>query len=427
VKKLICFILSFIILGCSVYAAPVETVHAPTYLLADINTGTVLARENCTVNISPGDFSKIMTGILAIEKFAPEDFLSFKQEQLSFYHSYGNIAGAKKGYKMTVLDHLNNMLLLYSDASATELAIAHSGTEADFVDVMNEKAKEIGMTDTVFVSPHGYDAEGKGTTTVDDLFILAKYVYKNELFKSVVSAELFYLPPLKEGGNDRKFSSRNHLISRYTYSTHTYSAANGMLHSINKDSTSMIATAYKKGADLVAIIIGSPDNKSLTVYRDAINLFEFGFNKHTYRTICTKGEGLHQVQAVGASDQVAVLVADNSYKALLPVSYDADKLTVETEAPEVLKAPLKQGETIGRAVYKYDGEFVMSVPLAVSKDISFNLFAYIGSKLFSKINTFLLFILIIVALFFIIISYNSAKKKAERRKRAKEIMKNIKK
>ncbi len=426
-KKLVCFVLALIVLSSAVYAAPVQTVLAPTYLLADINDGTVLVRENCTVNISPGDFSKIMTGILAIEKFAPGDFLSFKQEPLVFNHSYGNIAGAKLGYRMTVLDHLNNMLLLYSDASATELAIAHSTTEADFVTAMNQKATEIGMKNTVFASPDGYDPDGISKTTVDDLFILTQYAYKNELFMSVVSTELFYLPPVKEGGNERKFSSRNHLISRYTYSTYTYSAANGMLHSINKDSTSMIATASKKGADLVAIIIGSPDNKSLTVYKDAINLFEYGFNKHTYRTICTKGEGLHQAEASGATEQVCVLVADNSYKALLPIMFDAEKLTVEIDAPDSVKAPVKQGDIIGKAIYKYDGEYILTVPLAASKDLSFNIFAFIGSKLFSKINTFSLFIIIIAILFFIILSYNSAKKKLERRRRAKEIMKNIKK
>ena len=103
------------------------------------------------------------------------------------------------------------------------------------------------------------------------------------------------------------------------------------------------------------------------------------------------------------------------------------KLTVETDAPQALHAPIKQGDILGNAIYKYDGEFVLSVPLAANKNLSFNIFAWLRSKLFSEINTFTLFIIVIAILFFIMLSYSSAIKKHERRKRAKEIMKNIKK
>ena len=110
------------------------------------------------------------------------------------YNVLGEIASVKNGYRLTVLQHLQNTLLLYSDASANELAIAHSGSVEKFTEEMNKKAKELGMENTVFSSPSGYDPEGVSKTTAGDLFLLARYVYKIPEIIDITSTDIFYLP-----------------------------------------------------------------------------------------------------------------------------------------------------------------------------------------------------------------------------------------
>ena len=153
-KKLILTILMLFLFACNVYAQPVKTVVAPTYMLANLDDGAILVQENCTTEIMPGDFSKIMTALLSMEKLQLTDRIAF-EKGLQFNNNYGNIAAVKKGYSLTVLQHLQNMLLLYSDASANELAIAHSGSVEKFAEAMNKKAKEIGMKIPSFLHHQG--------------------------------------------------------------------------------------------------------------------------------------------------------------------------------------------------------------------------------------------------------------------------------
>ena len=86
-KKALCLTIVLLLSCQTVFGAPVSTVIAPTYYLADLQNGNVLLEENCTTNVMPGDFSKIMTAVLAIEQFSPTDLLTFQEESISFYNT----------------------------------------------------------------------------------------------------------------------------------------------------------------------------------------------------------------------------------------------------------------------------------------------------------------------------------------------------
>ena len=418
-KKLILTILLLLMLGNNVYARPVKTVVAPTYLLANLDDGAILVQENCTTEIMPGDFSKIMTALLAIEKFQPTDLLTFKNE-LQFKNNFGNIAAVKNGYRLTVLQHLQNMLLLYSDASANELAIAHSGSMEKFTENMNKKAKEIGMNDTVFSSPSGYDPTGVSKTTARDLFALARYAYKNQQLLDITSTDVFYFPSVS-GGEDRMFSSRNHLISRYTYANFTYSAAKGLMSNVGKDSSSFVAVAERNDRKLAAIVINSPDNQKQTVYRDVINLFEEGFNRFKMVKIASEEEIVTQVKVKGCWNGYAVLCTDRTVKALVPLDYDKELVTSEIITDDGKWAPVKKGEKLGTIKYFYDGEFVAETNLVAVRNESFNIFAIFKNTLFTKLNAFFLFVLCGIVAVFLYIKYRALLKKENRKKRRKEI------
>lgn len=420
IKRLILVISLVLMLGNTVYAKPVKTVVAPTYLLANLDDGAILVQENCTTEVMPGDFTKIMTAILSIEKLKLTDSLPFENE-LSFKNNFGNIAAVKKGYSLTVLQHLQNMLLLYSDASANELAVAHSGSPDAFVDNMNKKAQEIGMKDTVFSSPSGYDPEGISKTTAKDLFTLAQYAYKNQQLIDITSTEIFYLPALSPGGNDRMFSSRNHLISRYTYASYTYSAAKGLMSNVGKDGSSFVAVAEKNDRKLAAIVLNSPDNKSMTVYKDVINLLEEGFNRFKMVKIASEEEIVTQVKVKGCWNGYAVLCTDRTIKALVPIDYDKELVTFEINADESRWAPIKKGEKLGTIRYLYDGEYVAETSLVAVRNENFNIFAIFKNTLFTKFNSVFLFVLVGTVAVFLYLKYSALLKKEKRKNKRQEI------
>lgn len=419
VKKISAVLALLLMLGSLVYARPVKTVDAPTYLLANLDDGAILVQENCITEVKPGDFSKIMTAILACEKLKLTDSVTFEQD-LSFNNNFGNIAAVKKGHTLTVLQHLQNMMLLYSDASATELAAKHSGSVEKFTGEMNKRAKELGMNDTVFSSPSGYDPKGISKTTAKDLFLLAQNAFKNKTVMEVSATDVFYLPSFT-GGNDRMFSSRNHLISRYTYSNYTYSAAKGLMSNVGKDSSSFVAVAEKNDRRLAAIILNSPDNKGMTVYKDTINLLLEGFNNFQSVKIASEEEIVTEVPVKGCWSGSALLCVDRTVKSLVPNDYDKALITNEITVTENKWAPVKKGEKLGEIKYYYDGEYMASANLVAVKDEGFNLLAILKNTLFTKLNAFLLLIVLVIVLAFLYLRYISIIKKEKRKKKRREI------
>lgn len=426
-KKALCLTIVLLLSCQTVFGAPVSTVIAPTYYLADLQNGNVLLEENCTTNVMPGDFSKIMTAVLAIEQFSPTDLLTFQEESISFYNTFGNIANIKAGTTFTVLEHLQNMLLLYSDASANALAIAHSGNVDDFTTKMNEKAAEIGMKDTVFSSPSGYDLHNISKTTVYDLATLYRYALQLDLFHQVVQQETFDLPPLKEGGENRTFSNRNHLISRYTYTTYVYSPTMDGIHSFSQDSASFIATAKRGNKQLLAIVVNSPDNQNMTVYKDMINLFEYGFGNFYYQSISQENDIIHQIPVLGGKSAHVTLVTEMTQSALLPVEYDSSKLEKKISVPESVWAPVEKGAVLGTISYFYEGKFVGSVNLVADQQVKFSIFATIERAILTRINSVFLFVVISVGVIILIFIYQSRKKREDRKRRKREIMKHTQK
>ncbi|MBO5454219.1 MAG: D-alanyl-D-alanine carboxypeptidase [Clostridia bacterium] len=419
-KKTIILILTIIMmLSTTVSANNLSAVTANSYFLAELSEDNVLTQQGCSVSIAPNEFSKLMTALICMEKFYPGDWLTFKQEPLVFHNEYGNIAGYKTGIKVKVRHHLRNMLLLYSDASATELAIAYSGSVKAFTEEMNKKAKELGMNDTVFASPCGYDQTGISKTTVNDLYILARAVSKDKDIMDVLAMDQFEL--MFENEEMEMYSSRNHLISKYTYSDYTYSAANGMMVSKNNGTESIIATATKNGSTLIAIIVNSPDDFS--IYKDTINLFEHGFKNYYPRKICTAGDIIEQVNVPNGKTPVLHLVTDRDVMTLIPLGYTKEKITTQSQIPEEISAPVTKGQKIGTVEYLYDGKKVATVSLVAENDVKGSPFAYLYNQFFSKVNTLLIIAILLFIIFVIYYKNKSIKKKKAKRARFEELKK----
>ncbi len=409
-KKVLLFLITVFLFNINTHAKELETVQAPTYYLASLETGAVLSEENCSANFYPKEFSKIMTAIIATEKLKETEQISFTSEDLSFNNSYGNIANVKVGDSLTLKEHLFNMLLLYSDASANALSRQIS---KNFPEEMNKKAKEFKMESTYFTSASGYDPDNKSKISVYDLANLAKKAYDNKTLKEVFSTVLFEI-------NGKKHSSRNHLLSKYTYSNFTYSPATGMIVCERDDTCDIVATATKGSSSMLAIIVGSPKSDLGRQYIDCINLFEHGFNNFISRTICREKTILDQIDVKAGNKSSVTLETSENCVAYTPIKYSKDLVTYKINKDDSTTAPVKEGEILGNAVFYYDGSELATIPLVASEKVSFRLI----TPILSHIDTKMLFVVVILAVIFFVLKYNSLKKKEQRRKKRESILKN---
>ncbi|MBQ7040170.1 MAG: D-alanyl-D-alanine carboxypeptidase, partial [Clostridia bacterium] len=324
---------------------------------------------------------------------------------------------------MTVSEHLHNMMLLYSDASAIALAKAHSGSEEAFVKAMNDKAAQLSMTGTVFASSDGHDSTGNAKTTAQDLYKLMRHAMRLNLFREI-SATVEFTLPTGADGTTRNFTSRNHLLSKYTYSSYLYSNAVAGFISYSESGTSFIAVCDNNGRNLYALVLNTPDDGT-QVYLDAINLAEHGYNSYQSVILAKKGTYLQQIPLKSAIEADAVLVTDRDVSALLPIGYKEEDVTLQTTVPEYLKAPLKAGDSCGTAQYFYQGRPLVTCALVAEKDIKSAPLGWI-LRLFSKFNTWLVLVIIVAVSFPLYSHYKRAKRREELKRRKREIMGNDK-
>lgn len=423
-KRIVCLTFSIIVIffSITVNAEKLPKIFSSSYFLADISNDTVLAEKNSDVTFKPADFSKFMVAYIISETYDYNKPIPVTGD-FHFYNSYGNIASISSGVVYTVKQHLSNMLLLYSDASAEILASKYSGNCDAFTNEMNKTAEKLGMKSTVYSSPTGYDEEGVSKTTIRDQFILIKQIYSNDKLMDIFKTVVFELPD--ENGDLKKMTSRNHLLSKYTYDLYNYSYANGLMTSITDGKISIAATAKKGNTSLLAFAVNC-DVDEMNVYRDAINLFEHGFNNFVFKTVCTESEALTQVKAPSTVVGNLVLVSDRQLNVLLPVGFDDKKIKKVFDVPEQISGNIKKGEKLGTASFYYENRFLGKVTLIASKNAKFNIFAHWHSNIF-KFNTLPLLFIIVLFLILMLIRNNNLKKKALRKKRKDEIMKKINK
>lgn len=404
-------------------SANIDKVAATSYYLISNDTGTVLAEKNSVRSVKPGDFSKLMTAYIAAKKLKMTDMIQFDSESLVFNNTFGNIISASDGMTISVKEHLYNMLLLYSDASANALAKKCSKNINSFVSEMNKEAEKMGMKNTVFSSPDGYDPKNVSKTDAKDLVVLSDKIMNTPVLKEIIKTDLFNI---SKNGKDVSYSSRNHLISKYTYSDYTYSAASGIMPAYSENGVNFIAYAQKDSISLTAIIIDSPNDKNQTVYRDAINILNYGFNNFYPVLICREGDITDQAKVTGGSSDSVILQCDKSVKAPLPYNYDKDKITFEiSKTADVYSAPIKKGEKLGTITYFYDKKFVVTEDLVADKDIKLSFGGILRDTVFKKINTKILFFVILIIFIYIVVSSRNKEKKAKLAKKRKEIMENI--
>lgn len=431
IKKSISFILTAVFMLCFcnfAYADGEPEIGAEAAVLTDMHTGNILYSKNSDKRMYPASTTKVMTALLAFEAInrgeaSLDEVITVTEENLEGLASDGSNIALKAGEDIT-LDNLLKGLLIASgnDAAAVIANRIGQGTE-NFVAMMNNRAAELGLSNTHFVNPHGLHNE-EHYTTAEDLAKIAREAMKYEGFRDIVDCAHIKIPPTNMS-EERYYINTNNLVSKLRYPDYYYDKATGIKTGSTSQAGNCLVSSAKDGEkELIAVVLNAESIK--VSHNDSKAILQYGVKNFTSRFLADANEILGEVQlkqAKSGQDYLTVVSRDKAY-GLLPKDADLNLLETKTELPEKVYAPITAGQQIGVIRYFYNNQEIASVPLISNVDIERHPLGFLmsfGEYLWSlrtiKWLVYTVTIAAIVIILFIILSIVRAVKRYKRKRR----------
>lgn len=261
-KILILFIILFI---------PLKVSAASEIIVMDIDSGRILYEKNSNEKRLIASTTKIMTAIIAIENMRLDKTITVGDEVLK---AYGTNIYIEPGEKITIKELLYGLILRSGNDAALTLSQNIKGKEKNFIKLMNKKAFDIGMKNTIFENVHGLDEETKNYSTAYDMALLSIYAYKNKIYRNISSTKKYIV---KSNIKTYEWYNRNKLLRMYKNCT---SGKNGYTPSAGK---TLVTTASKDDMNLTIVTLNDPD-----IYNTHENLYNYYFNRYKNYTVINK-------------------------------------------------------------------------------------------------------------------------------------------
>lgn len=241
-------------------------------VVMDIDSGRILYQKNMNEKRLIASITKIMTATIALEKGNLDDVYKVGNEVLEMY---GTNIYLEVGEEMKLKDLLYGLMLRSGNDAAVVIANNICNDEKEFVELMNKKAKELGMDNTIFNNSHGLDEKTKNYSTAHDMAILSRYIYKkSKTYRKITST---YKYEVQSNNKSYLWYNRNKFLKMYKYST---GGKTGYTPSAGK---TLVSTAAKDNLKLTAVSLKDPNH-----YENHKNLYDYIFNKYKSYLILDK-------------------------------------------------------------------------------------------------------------------------------------------
>ena len=349
--------------GINVCAEP-AAIEAPSAVLLESSTGKVIFEQNARERRSPASITKIMTLLLTFEAL---DQGKIKLEDPVTVSAYASSMGGSQVFLAeNEVQTLETLIKCIAVASGNDASVAVAeyiaGSEEAFVEQMNAKASELGMTDTHFEDCCGLtDSDGHYTTAMDVAVMSRELTVK---YPKIFEYTGIWMEDIthetRQGSSTFTLNSTNKLLKQYQWATGLKTG------STSKAKFCLSATATKDGIDLIAVVMGAPDYKAR--FKDAQTLLSYGFN-------------VSDLYLDENTDALEDLRIEGGVEDTVPVRYQSEFRYLDTEGqvlsgiekkivlPESVEAPVQEGEAVGEAVYLLNGNRIGSVSIVTGQTV----------------------------------------------------------
>ena len=334
-------------------------VDATAAILVDPDSGEILYEKNAHEKRYPASITKVMTCLLTLEAVDRGE-LSLEQVVTASENIYTGIgenastADIKVGEQVRIIDLLYAALIPSANEACNIMAEAVSGDVASFVELMNQRAGELGMEGTHFANAHGYHDDNHYTTAYD-VYLMSKEAMKHETFRTIVSSKSYTVPAtnLHEA---RELHETNALVSTWRVTGYYYQYATGIKTGHTPEAGYCLASsASKDGRDLIAVVMGcervpgTTGSEGFTYFSESVRLLEWGFQNFSTKQLLdsTYFAGTIPVTLSRETDRIGVQ-ASGELEAILPNDLDpADFQLTPVYDAESLTAPVTKGQVVG--------------------------------------------------------------------------------
>jgi D-alanyl-D-alanine carboxypeptidase (penicillin-binding protein 5/6) len=348
------------------YAAenkPIDlTPNAGSAVLMDADSGTIIVSKNMETKLPPASITKIMTMLLIMEALDQEKIKWDEKVTTSEYAASmgGSQIFLQSGEEMTVQEMLKGIAMASGNDASVAMAEKIAGSEQGFVQMMNERAEQLGMMNTHFVNSNGLPAENH-YSTAHDIAIMSRELLKHGDITKYTGVYQDYLR--KDTENPFWLVNTNKLV-RF------YSGADGLKTGYTSEAKFCLSATAKRGnLRVIAVVMGEPNTQTRNA--EVSKLFDYAFAQYTSYPLFVAGDSLGSFKVSKGKVTIVPLTARHNYSVLMKKGEAAQGIRHEVQLEPWLSAPVAAGQTVGKiVVYKGDAvmsEFVLESPVAVGK------------------------------------------------------------
>lgn len=333
------FLAAVLLYPCRAWA-----ISAQSAILLDGQTGRILYEKQADRQSLVASTTKIMTALIVCQQCNVLDRMQIPKEAVGIE---GSSMYLKEGEVLTLQELLYGMMLSSGNDAATALAIYCGGTVEGFAQLMNDKARMLGLSNTHFVNPHGLDAPGH-YSTARDLALLASEAMKNPIFAQTVSTKSVTV-------GSRTVTNHNKLLWQYPDADGVktgYTKAAGRI---------LVSSATRQGRRLICVTINDGND-----WADHKTLFEQGFSNYRIRQIINAGQEMGTLTIFGGEKNCVRLLARESFSYALA---EHETVTFQLSAKEFAYAPVVAGADAGYAYVSVNGKVAGKVPVYYEETI----------------------------------------------------------
>lgn len=358
-KVTLCYVMCFIFLlmiPVKAFAAP--TVEAPSYILMEASTGQIICEENAEERRSPASITKIMTLLVIFDHLGTGRVKLDSEVMTSAYAK--SMGGSQVFLEEGEVQTLDTIIKCIAVASGNDASVAAAefiaGSEEEFVNLMNKRAEDMGLTNTHFEDCCGLTDSDDHYTTAKDVALMSRELITK--YPQILDYTKIWMEDIthetNRGTSNFTLSSTNKLLKMYEWTTGLKTG------STSKALYCLSATASKDNIDMIAVVMGSPSNKNR--FQDAMALLNYGYSVSALYEDPNE-EKLPSLPVKGGVQEEAALVYKEPFRYLDIAGSDLNAIEKTISLPAEINAPVARGDAVGEAVYKLNGQRIGSVSI----------------------------------------------------------------
>ncbi len=355
--------------------------NAKSAILIEASTGKIIYEKNSHEKLAPASMTKMMSMLVIVESI--EKGIIGWDDMVTASENASKMGGSQilleTGEQMSVSDLFKGVAVASGNDAVVALAEAIAGTEDEFVNMMNQRAKELGLTDTVFKNPHGLD-DANHYSSAYDMMLIAKELVKHE---RVLEYTSIYEDYLRKGTSKELWLVNTNKLTRF------YPGVDGLKTGYTDTAGyCLTATAKKNGMRLIAVAMGEADGKVRNA--EVTSMLDYGFAQYKVNEILNTSTIISKVEIEKGKEKQVELVPLQNATVVTRKTETLGKITYDLHLNAV-KAPVKVGDKVGILDILENGNKIDQIDVTVKENVKkanfFDLFLrYFGDMLSGAIQ-----------------------------------------